>query len=76
MNALLTFVMLPRIVKKLPVLLFHTVPLFLYLNRIVQSKYWAYRPIFSKSEVVCTLRWLTAAILIRFGVAFTKKGLG
>ena len=76
MNALLTFVMPPRIVKKLPVLLFHTVPLFLYLNRIVQSKYWAYRPIFSKSEVVCTLRWLTAAILIRFGVAFTKKGLG
>lgn len=76
MNALLTFVMSPRIVNKLPVLLFHTVPLFLYLNIMVQSKYWAYRPIFSKSEVVCTLRWLTAAILIRFGVAFTKKGLG
>jgi hypothetical protein len=44
LHALLADVMSPRIVKKLPVLLFHMVPLFMYLNSL--STFGGYRDIF------------------------------
>jgi len=66
---------LPWIVNKLLVLLFHMVPLFQYLNRIIQkaSTFGAYRQIFPKFDVVCALvncsyYWLKSR------VAFTEKG--